>query len=91
MRVSSHATSLHVQVRFCGRYAEALGMDHVTVSVSSPATVSDVIAALRTQVPAAEPLLPGRPLVAIELEHVHGNRAVTEGDELVVLPPLAGG
>ena len=91
MRVIHHATSLHVRVRLFGRYAEVLGTDRVTVSVPSPATVSDVVAAVRSQVPGARPLLPAMPLVAMGLEHVHAGHVVADGEELAILPPLAGG
>jgi molybdopterin converting factor small subunit len=49
-----------------------------------------VVRALRAEVPAAV-ALPARPLCAIDLDHVLPSTPVTDGAELVLLPPLAGG
>lgn len=81
---------LRVTVRLFARYAEALGTDRVEVSLPSPATVADVLRTLRAEVPAAA-ALPARPLCAIDLDHVLPSTPVTDGAELALLPPLAGG
>lgn len=81
---------LKVTVRLFARYAEAIGADRVEVTLPAPATVADVVRALRAEVPAAS-ALPERPLCAIDLDHVLPGTPVTDGAELALLPPLAGG
>lgn len=81
---------LRVTVRLFARYAEAIGTDRVEVSLPSPATVADVLRRLRAEVPEAA-ALPARPLCAINLDHVLPSTPVTDGVELALLPPLAGG
>jgi MoaE-MoaD fusion protein len=81
---------LKVTVRLFARYAEALGAERVEVTLSSPATVADVLRALRAEVPAAS-ALPARPLCAINLDHALPSTPVTDGAEVALLPPLAGG
>lgn len=72
------------------RYAELAGRDSVAMSVSVPATVGDVLRAARAGIPGAAGL-PERPLCAVNLVHARLDTAVQEGDEIAILPPLAGG
>jgi molybdopterin synthase catalytic subunit len=84
------ANTLSVRVRLFARYAEVVGRDSFAFQLPHPATVSDVVALLRAQVPNGK-LIPERPLVAVNLEHVRADRPVRDGEELSLLPPVAGG
>ncbi len=79
-----------VRVRFFASYAELAGCETTAVDVSLPATVGDVVRRLREQIPGAR-VLPARPLVAVNLRHVKLDAPVGDGDEVALLPPLAGG
>lgn len=79
-----------VRLRFFARYAEMVGRDESELSLVLPATVADVVRRARTDVPGAE-TLPERPLVAVNLRHVQLDAQVADGDEIALLPPLAGG
>jgi len=80
-----------VTVRFFARYAELTGCDSAAVSVSdSSATVRDVLDRVRETVPGARSL-PARPLAALNLRQVKLDARVSDGDEVALLPPLAGG
>jgi molybdopterin converting factor small subunit len=81
---------LTVRVRLFGRYAELAGRAELEVSVPAPATVADVVRRVRAGVPGAD-ALPERPLAAVNLRHVRLDAAVHAGDEVALLPPLAGG
>jgi len=82
--------ALRVRCRLFARYAEVVGSDEVTVELPPGAVVSDAIAALRGAVRGAA-ALPATPLVAINHQHVRPGTPLRDGDELAVLPPLAGG
>lgn len=82
--------ALTLRVQLFARYAELLGAAEVAVAVRSPATVADVLTALRTAHPAARDL-PARPLVAVNLRQVALDAPVRAGDEIALLPPLSGG
>jgi len=84
------ATEGTVRVRLFARYAELLGCDAVTLTVMLPTTVGDVVAQLRRSYPAAA-TLPERPLTAVNLMHVRLESPLRDGDELALLPPMAGG
>jgi molybdopterin synthase sulfur carrier subunit len=79
-----------VTVRFFARYAELAGCEATAVSVPATATVADVVQRVRETVPGAEGL-PPRPLAALNLRQVRLDTRVQNGDEVALLPPLAGG
>jgi molybdopterin converting factor small subunit len=80
---------LTVRVLLFASYAESLGAETLEVTVSSPATVGIVVDQLRG-LPGGR-LLPPKPLCARNLAHADGAEPVAEGDEIAILPPLAGG
>ncbi len=79
-----------VRVRFFARYAELVGREETALAISFPATVGDVIRRVRALVPGGEGL-PERPLAAVNSKHVKLDASVEDGDEVALLPPLAGG
>ena len=80
---------LTVRVLLFASYAESLGVETLEVTVSSPATVGGVVERLRA-LPGGR-LLPPKPLCARNLAHAGAAEPVAEGDEIAILPPLAGG
>ena len=86
----SSAATVTVTVRAFARYAEILGLEETTLELAEPATVGDAVKLLRKSAPNGH-LLPERPLVAVNLEHVLVETPLRQGDELALLPPLAGG
>ena len=86
---STAAPALTVRVLLFGSYADALGLDSVELDLSAPATVGDVLDRLRA-LPGGD-RLPPKPLCALNLTHVRSDAPLSGGDELAILPPLAGG
>lgn len=79
-----------VRLRFFARYAELVGREEIELDVSQPTTVLDLVRRVKDQVPAARQL-PEHPLAAVNLQHVQLDTSVRDGDEVALLPPLAGG
>ena len=79
-----------VRVRFFARYAEMVGRREAAVVVALPATVGEVVRRVREELPGARDL-PERPLTAVNLKHVKLDATVQDGDEVALLPPIAGG
>lgn len=79
-----------MRCRLLARYEEIVGQKEVTLELPRPSTVLDAVRFLRARIPNGS-LLPERPLVAINLQHVLPNTALSDGDELALLPPIAGG
>ena len=84
------AETATIRVRLFARYAELVGRAEAAVSVPLPATVGDVVRRLRDEIPAAR-ALPERPLAAVNLRQVKLDARVKDGDEVALLPPIAGG
>jgi sulfur-carrier protein len=83
------APPLTVRVLLFASYADALGLDTVELSFDAAATVGDLLNRLRA-LPGGD-RLPPKPLCALNLTHVTSDAALSGGDELAILPPLAGG
>jgi molybdopterin converting factor small subunit len=83
------ASAVTVRVLLFASYAESLGAETLDLTLPSPARVRDVIGQLR-DLPGGR-LLPPKPLCARNLAHAGQDDPVLHGDEIAVLPPLAGG
>lgn len=79
-----------VRVLLFALYADLLGRSSVDIPVASPATVADVLRELKNHLPGAG-RLPEHPLVAVNQVHARLDTLLAEGDELALLPPMAGG
>lgn len=70
-------------------YADAFGARTVAVPVTTPCTVADVVLALRS-IPGGDKL-PPKPLVAVNQAYAKPDAPVQAGDEVALIPPVAGG
>jgi molybdopterin synthase catalytic subunit len=70
-------------------YAEALGSDRVELTLAGDTTVRDVVERLRAMPGGAS--LPAMPLVAVNLTYAVAEQRVESGDEVAIIPPVAGG
>jgi molybdopterin converting factor subunit 1 len=70
-------------------YADALGATTLDMELPGESTVGDVISAIRSR-PGAE-RLPPSPLVAVNQRYAAIDSVVREGDEVALIPPVAGG
>ena len=70
-------------------YADVFGTRRVDVPVMLPCAVREVIASLRG-LPGGS-ALPPDPLVAVNHEFVRGEVTIVDGDEVALIPPVAGG
>jgi molybdopterin converting factor small subunit len=80
---------LTVRVLLFASYAETLGLDSLELTFGHEATVGDALDRIRA-LPGGE-RLPPNPLCAVNLSHVRADAPLSGGDELAILPPLAGG
>ena len=80
---------MRVRVRFFASYAEAFGRQEMDLELQAGASVADCVAALRADPAAAR--LPPRPLVAVNQRYARPETPLAEGDEVALIPPVAGG
>lgn len=78
-----------INVLLFASYADAFGSRQVSAPVSAPCRVSDVVAALRTLPGGIR--LPAQPLVAVNRVWSNADTQILAGDEVAVIPPVAGG
>ena len=78
-----------VTVLLFASYADALGKSSIQVDVAPGSTVRDILGALAAM-PGGD-RLPPKPLVAINEEYASASTALHGGDEVAVIPPVAGG
>ena len=83
------APTVSVRVLLFASYAERLGSTSLDLSLPGPVTIADVLRQVRA-LPGGDEL-PSRPLCALNLAHVGPDAPVAPGDEVAILPPLAGG
>jgi molybdopterin converting factor small subunit len=86
---STAISTLTVRVLLFASYAETLGLDAIELTFDGATTVEEAIGRLR-KLPGGEGL-PPKPLCAVNLSQVRLDTQLASGDELAVLPPLAGG
>lgn len=80
---------MRVTIRLFASYAEAFGREALSLDLANGATVADCLALLRAE-PAAN-RLPPSPLVAVNQRYARPETALAEGDEVALIPPVAGG
>jgi molybdopterin synthase catalytic subunit len=80
---------MQVRVLLFAQYRDAVGTGELSLELPAGATASDAVAALRAQRPT--PLIPAKPVVAVNMNYASLAEVLTEGDELALLPPVAGG
>lgn len=86
--MESGEVSFAAPILLFARYADALGAS-VTVSLPDGATAGDVVAAVRALAGAEN--LPPAPLVAVNSRYAAPSDPVRPGDEVALIPPVAGG
>ena len=69
-------------------YADALGRSSLELELGAGATVGELVERLRGDAGRA---LPPRPLVAVNQEYADYARILARGDEVAIIPPVAGG
>jgi molybdopterin converting factor subunit 1 len=74
---------------FFASYADLFGREQVEMEVPSGSTVGDFLHQLRALHP--ERRLPPSPLVAVNERYARHDHVLRHGDEVAVIPPVAGG
>ncbi|HEU5220112.1 MAG TPA: MoaD/ThiS family protein [Gemmatimonadales bacterium] len=87
--VLSGTTSPTIRVRLFARYAELLGADFLDLPSSGVTTAGELLERVRSLPGGAG--VGGSALIAINLKQAALDSRVSPGDEVAVLPPLAGG
>ena len=87
--ISPTSVPATIRIRLFASYAERLGSELIEVPAEGIGTVADLLERLRA-LPNGTVVGPAT-LVAVNLRHSPPDTAVRAGDEVAVMPPLAGG
>ena len=78
-----------VTVLLFASYADAVGRSEIEIDVEAGATVKDVIEHVRMLGDARR--LPEAPMVAVNEQYASRDQELRAGDEVALIPPVAGG
>lgn len=82
--------AITIRLRYLARYAELLGVESEELAFDGAPTVGEVVAAVKARHLAASQL-PPKPLCAVNFRQALWGDSVAAGDEVALLPPVAGG
>lgn len=79
-------------VRVFAAFADVVGGPYTTVSLETPTTVGALRRALAARADECGwPAAIARAAIAVNLEYARDDRAIGVGDEIALIPPVAGG
>jgi molybdopterin converting factor subunit 1 len=80
---------VRIRVRLFASYAEAVGRDEIAIELPAGARLADALQAVRASVGTTR--LPPMPLLALNLRYAKPDSPLSDGDEVALIPPVAGG
>jgi molybdopterin converting factor subunit 1 len=78
-----------IDVQLFASYAEALGAKSIQIQLPEDATIEALMSAVFRLPGGAK--LPPKPLVAVNLAYAKPGTRLSAGDEVALIPPVAGG
>jgi molybdopterin converting factor subunit 1 len=81
---------MRVRLLLFASYRDLAGRDQIEVELSPGASAADAVQALRGIAPSLA-RLPVRPSIAVNEEYAALETPLQDGDEVALLPPVAGG
>jgi molybdopterin converting factor subunit 1 len=77
-----------VTVLLFASYAEQLGRSSLTLELPDGSRVDEALARVQAE---AAGRLPPKPMIAVNQSYAKGSDILRAGDELAIIPPVAGG
>ena len=81
---------MRIRLLLFALYRDLTGVDELAIDVEEGSTAAVALATIRARDARFGPL-PERPVVAVNREFAHLDIRLNDGDELALLPPVAGG
>ena len=78
-----------MRVLLFASYADAVGKNELTLELDDGSVVEDVVTRVREM--AGGRALPPAPLIAVNAAYAPSSTVVRAGDEVAIIPPVAGG
>jgi molybdopterin converting factor subunit 1 len=87
--VRVYFTDMEVRVLLFASYADAFGAPNIAVDLREGATVRELLAKVKEM--GMRHSLPPAPLIAVNQEYAAPGDVIRAGDEVALIPPVAGG
>ena len=81
--------AMTVRVLLFASYADAVGQNELSLELEEGSVVGDVVSRVREM--ARGRALPPAPLLAVNAAYAPPSTVVRSGDEVAIIPPVAGG
>ena len=81
---------MRIRLLLFALYRDLTGVSELDIDVREGSSAAAALAALRARDPRFD-RLPDRPVVAVNREYARLDVLLSDGDELALLPPVAGG
>lgn len=81
---------MEIQLRLFALYRERAGLEEARLEVPEGSTVAEALDLVRAAYPRLREM-PARVLVAVNMDYVDPSQVLNAGDELALIPPVAGG
>lgn len=93
LRIASEGIHPHMQitVRLFASYAETLGANSIALDLDPGATAGDALDRVRSLANGGRGSLPTRPMLAVNERYTRPEHVLASGDEVAIIPPVAGG
>ena len=88
-KARAYIVAMTVRVLLFASYADAVGLNELTLELEDGAVVGDVVDRVREM--AGGRALPPAPLLALNAAYAQSSAVVRGGDEVAIIPPVAGG
>lgn len=82
---------MQITVLLFASYAETLGANSIALDLHSGATAGDALDQVRSLANGGGEALPSRPMLAVNERYVRREHVLASGDEVAIIPPVAGG
>lgn len=87
---SDRPRAMKITCLIFGKYAEAVGTGNLVLELEDNSDVRGALEKIRNTLPNGE-RIPQATMVAVNQAHALSTQRLQDGDELALLPPLAGG
>jgi MoaE-MoaD fusion protein len=81
---------MKLNIRLFATLKDRAKAPQISVDISEPATVSDLLASVSRQYPAIESALQ-YVLISVNQEYADRSQSISSGDEIALFPPVSGG
>lgn len=82
---------MQITVLLFASYADTLGANSIALDLTPGATAGDALDHVRSLANGGGGVLPSKPMLAVNERYARREHVLASGDEVAIIPPVAGG